>query len=82
MNIKPGVKTSEFWLSLIAVIGGLVVAIVQIVQPEQTGQAQTAVDEVLKVAAIVVPLVLSLMVSRDYLVARMSLKTRQSDKEL
>lgn len=80
--IKPGVKTTEFWLSLIAVVGGFAVAIVQIVAPDRAGQAQTALDEVVRLAALILPLVLSLMVSRDYLVARMSLKTRQSDKEL
>lgn len=78
--MKPGYKTSEFWLSLLAVVGGFVVAIVQIVSPDRVGQPQTALDELVRLAGIVAPLVLPLLISREYLTARMSLKFHQADE--
>lgn len=79
--MKPGYKTTEFWLSLLAMIGGVILALVQVFRPEQAEQAQTAWDGVTEVAGVVLPLLLPLVLGNQYITSRAALKIHRGKGE-
>lgn len=72
--MKPGYKTTEFWLALLALVGGFVVALVQMWQPEQADGVKTAWGGVVETAKVVLPLLLPLVLGNQYITARAALK--------
>lgn len=72
--MKPGIKTTEFWLVLLATVGGVILAVVQATRPEQVDEARTAWDGLTRLAEVVLPLLLPLVLGNQYVTARAALK--------
>jgi len=72
--MKPGYKTTEFWLTLLATLGGLVLAVIQIAQPERADEVKSAWDGATRVAEVVLPILLPLILGNQYITARAALK--------
>ncbi len=76
--MKPGIKTTEFWLTLLATVGGVILAVVQATRPEQVNEAQTAWEGLTRLAEVVLPLLLPLVLGNQYVTARAALKIHGS----
>lgn len=77
-EIKPGVKTTEGWITIIATIGGLIISVLQVVSPEQAPQAQTVLQNIVEVLKVALPILLPLVLGNQYITARTALKMNQS----
>lgn len=72
--MKPGIKTTEFWIALLASVGGLAITLIQVFRPEQAEQAVTFWGGVVETAKAVLPLLLPLVLGNQYITARAALK--------
>ena len=72
--MKPGIKTTEFWLTLLAMLGGVVLAVAQATRPERVNEAQTAWDGLTRLAEVALPLLLPLVLGNQYITSRAALK--------
>jgi len=73
-EIKTGYKTTEFWLTLLATIGGLVIAIYQAIKPDEAEQVRTAWDGVARVTEVALPILLPIVLGNQYITSRAALK--------
>lgn len=69
-ELKPGKETTEYKITLLLSIGGLIVALVQILAPDQAGEVKTVWDRIVELLPILLPLFLG----REYIVSRAALK--------
>ncbi len=72
--MKPGYKTTEFWLALLASVGGLVIMLVQALRPEQSETVTTFWAGLVETARVILPLLLPLVLGNQYITARAALK--------
>ncbi len=79
--MKPGIKTTEFWLTLLATLGGLVLAVIQVVRPEQADEVKTVWDGVTRVAEVALPILLPLVLGNQYITSRAALKIHRGKGE-
>ncbi len=78
MQIKPGIQSSEFWLTAVANIGGAVIALLAAygLVREEDGRLWLALVEAMAVA--VIPLALA-WINSSYIQSRTALKRDRQD---
>lgn len=69
-ELKPGNQTTEYKIALILSIGGLIIALLQILAPDQADEVKTVWDRI----AELLPILLPLFLGREYIVSRSALK--------
>lgn len=69
-DLKPGNETTEYKMAFILGIGGLIIALVQVLAPDQVDEVKTVWDRIVELLPILLPLFLG----REYIVSRSALK--------
>lgn len=69
-ELRPGKETTEYKMTFILGIGGLIIALVQVLAPDQAGEVKTVWDRIVELLPILLPLLLG----REYIVSRSVLK--------
>ena len=78
--MKPGYRTTEFWIALLTSVGGLVIMLVQVFRPEQADQAVTFWGGLVDAAKLILPMLLPLVLGNQYVTARTAIKINSQDR--
>ena len=81
---RPGVRTSEFWISLaLALVGPLVTLLVGfgVFREDQATEVQSNLTAAVEAVAVIVSNVVSILAAKGYVSARTGLKLEEQTKQ-